>query len=144
MFISTGLLLTLLLAACGTLEIDIVSPTDDASILTELTPTPKAVTPTPPSQEEPATPTPHIDHWTVVAFPAFGLELEHPPGWEAQTGYDDPKTGTTHFGGVSGFVHVSALDGASLDAVVAAETGQMLQVELPADTRYVSGWIDPQ
>lgn len=128
LFLLLILALTLaLLSSCGTLEVGIVSPTGVAPIAAVTMPAPETAGPTLPPAGTAATPTPHIDHWTTTSFPAFGILLERPPDWQAVAGYGDPETGETRFAGVNGFVHVSAMNGTSIDDAVAAEAGHHLQ-----------------
>jgi TolB protein len=116
-------LLLILLPACGTLEVNVLPPTDAAPTAT---PAPETVPSSPPATTG-ATPTPYIDHWTPTTFPHFGITLEFPPDWEADPGYSDLEGGTTRFAGVNGFVHVSAMSSASIDEAVEAEAGHYLQ-----------------
>jgi hypothetical protein len=118
----------LLLPACGgTLEVGVVSPTEAAPPLTVTMPASEAARPTLMPTETPATPTPHIDHWTATSFPTFGIALERPADWHAVAGYGDPEIGETRFAGVNGFVHVSAMNGDRIDDAVDAEAGHHLQ-----------------
>ncbi len=83
-FISTGVLLTLVLAACGTLEIGIVSSTEDTLPPEPMTLPTEAPGSTLPSTEVLATPTPtpYVDQGTVEA-PAVEVDLTWdrlPPG----------------------------------------------------------------
>jgi hypothetical protein len=114
------------LAACGTLEISIVPPTDTARTVPTKTLTPTRVSPTP-QTEVVITPTPYIDHWTDTTFPAFGIVLERPPDWEVDAEYSDPETGDTRYTGANGFVQVAAIDAPSLDEAVAAEAEHHLR-----------------
>ena len=122
-WLSLLLLITILLPACGTLEVGIVRSTDIAPTATEMLPVSATATPMMIS----VTPTPYVDHWTLTSLPSFGITLERPPDWEADAGYGSPETGDMRFAGPNGFVQVGAIEGNNLDRMVEIEAGHHLQ-----------------
>ncbi len=117
------LCLTISLSACNTLEVSIIPGTEQLPAETSNATAAAPASETPTATEMVATPTPYIDHWTLTTLPSFGITLERPPDWEAEAGYADDS----RFSGVNGFLHISAMNAASIDDAAEAQAGHHLQ-----------------
>jgi hypothetical protein len=127
----------LILTACGTLEVGIegtATPAGGPSTAVTTTITPgQAVDVTEPAPATPEeaqktpTPSPFMDVWASYTNPVFAISLEHPADWQPVSGYGGSETGEIRFAGITGFFHVNAMEGTTIDDIANREAGHHLQ-----------------
>jgi hypothetical protein len=128
------LLLSVLLVACGTLEVGIEGTATPAgarptALITTTTPDQgtKATVASPAAAQRTPTPSLYMDVWASYTHPVFAISLEHPADWHPVSGYGEPEMGEIRFAGITGFFHVNAMEGTNIDDITNREAGHHLQ-----------------
>jgi hypothetical protein len=132
-----SLTVLLILTACGTLEVGIEGTATPAgagstSVTTTITPgqavdVTELAPATPDEAQKTPTPSPSMDIWASYTNPVFAISLEHPADWQPVSGYGGPEMGEIRFAGITGFFHVNAMEGATIDDIASQEAGHHLQ-----------------